>query len=75
MYKDSLGVLHDNTDNVICERCKCKTSVVTMSWLNTQMICLECSDKEKFHPNYALAREAERAAVESGNYNYSKNWY
>lgn len=75
MYKDSLGVLHDDNGSVVCERCGQKTSTISMSWLNTQMICSKCSEAEKEHPNYKAAREAERAAVLAGNYNYSKNWY
>ncbi len=35
-----------------CERCEKKTTEIIMSVFNTQMICLECSEKEKEHPQY-----------------------
>ncbi len=53
-----------------CERCLKETTVTTMSYLNTEMICLECDLKEKDHPQYKEAKEAELAEVRKGNYNY-----
>lgn len=41
-----------------------------MSRFNTQMICDECEIKEKAHPEYQTAKEAELRAVKSGNMNF-----
>lgn len=37
---------------------------------NTEMICMDCKSKERKHPKYEEAREAERQAVLNGNYNF-----
>ena len=55
---------------MICERCGKETNVHTTSWLNTENICEECSDKEKNHPVYGFAKESERRAVQNGDYNF-----
>ena len=55
---------------MICDRCGDKTTVHTMSWFNTDDICMSCSDEEEQHPDYDYAKEKERAAVISGNHNY-----
>jgi hypothetical protein len=41
-----------------------------MSMFNTQEICLDCSDAERKRPDFEAAREAEAAAVRSGDYNF-----
>ena len=41
-----------------------------MSMFNTEEICMECKEKERKHPMYETAREADRQAVLSGNYNF-----
>jgi len=41
-----------------------------MSRFNTDIICVPCEDKEKAHPLYEKAWEAELAAVKAGDYNY-----
>ena len=53
-----------------CARCRKETDAFTMSMFNTQEICLDCKDKEKKHPKYQEASDAEMRAVRSGNYNY-----
>lgn len=53
-----------------CERCFNETAVTTMSWLNEDVICLECDKKEKSHPRYKDAKDAEFEQVKQGNYNY-----
>lgn len=58
-----------------CQRCSKETAVTTMSWLNQQMICLDCAEKEEGHPKYKEAREAERKAVQAGEYNSKFNLY
>ena len=54
-----------------CDRCQKETSSSTMSWFNTQVICLQCSEDEKSNPNYDLAKKVELEHVLKGNFNYS----
>jgi hypothetical protein len=37
---------------------------------NREIICPTCKEEEKKREDYEFAREAERRAVLSGNYNY-----
>lgn len=53
-----------------CERCGKETIGIIMSFLNTQMICLDCSDKEERHPKYQEARQRELEECKKGNYNF-----
>jgi hypothetical protein len=53
-----------------CERCRVLTLVTTMSWLNQDMLCLDCKEKEKKYPRYLDAKKIESKYVKSGNYNY-----
>ena len=41
-----------------------------MSMLNTDCLCLNCKKKEKQHPQYKEAADAELAEVRQSNYNY-----
>jgi len=41
-----------------------------MSRFNEDVICMDCVAKEKRHPKYKEAMEAEHAQVLGGNYNY-----
>lgn len=41
-----------------------------MSMFNTQMICMECKEKEKKRDDYKLAVDTELAEVKKGNMNY-----
>ena len=43
---------------------------MTMSRFNTDWICIDCEKKEREHPDYKRASEAELKAVQSGNYNF-----
>jgi recombinational DNA repair protein (RecF pathway) len=54
-----------------CQRCSKETRVTTMSRFNTQILCMECLEKEKKHPKYKEAAAAELRAVQAGNYNFS----
>jgi hypothetical protein len=54
-----------------CDRCYKEATVTTMSYFNTDTICMDCRDREKAHPNYEQAREADNAACRQGNYNFS----
>ena len=53
-----------------CERCYKETSVTTMSYFNTQMICLKCENEEQQAQRYAEAKRAENEAVRQGDYNF-----
>ena len=53
-----------------CERCGDKPFSHTMSRFNTQLICGPCEKKEREHPDYQRAADAELAAVKRGNYNF-----
>lgn len=53
-----------------CERCNTKTNVTIGSYFNTQMICVECMEKEIKHEKYDEARRVESEQVKNGNYNY-----
>jgi hypothetical protein len=41
-----------------------------MSIFNSQMICEECDEQEKQHPQYHKAKETELQAVKKGDYNF-----
>ena len=41
-----------------------------MSFFNRDTLCLLCDRRERKHPNYARAREAETNAVREGNSNF-----
>jgi len=53
-----------------CERCGKKLTSFTMSYFNTQNICMACKERERKHPKYAEARAADEAAIRNGNYNF-----
>ena len=56
-----------------CKRCWEETPFLSMSFLNTQMCCMDCLDKERDHPQYKEAKEEEARQVRAGNYNYNPN--
>jgi hypothetical protein len=37
---------------------------------NTDLICIPCKDKERKHPDYKAAADAELAATKAGNRNF-----
>jgi len=41
-----------------------------MSRFNTEIICLDCEEKEKKHPRYEEARQAELDACRRGDFNF-----
>ena len=53
-----------------CQRCFSPSDCYTMSMLDVSLICLVCADLEREDPNYSRAREAEEAAIRSGDFNY-----
>jgi len=60
------------TKHTKCDRCgKDLRKGSTMSRMNTQVICLECADKEQLAPGYEVAKKAEQDAVLRGDYNFN----
>jgi len=53
-----------------CERCRKEKCGLTMSMMNTEMICLDCEAKEKKRPDYAEAAMRESEEVRKCNYNF-----
>ena len=41
-----------------------------MSMFNTDCICMACKEAEQQRPDYKAALEADRAAIQAGNYNF-----
>ena len=55
----------------VCDRCgKPLAGGRTMSFFNTDTICMACADAERKRADYEAAREAERAAVAAGDRNF-----
>ncbi len=42
-----------------------------MSMFNNDCICMKCKDKEKEHPKYKDAQDADHAEIVKGNYNFA----
>ena len=53
-----------------CDRCGQTTTVTTMSFFNTETICMLCMRREKAHPDYARAHATDTNAVRRGEYNF-----
>lgn len=59
-----------DTFNGDCQRCFKAANITTMSWFNTDILCIDCAEEETHHPRYREAVDAERQAVLQGNYNF-----
>lgn len=54
-----------------CDRCGSSDGVLTGSFFNEEMICIDvCKPKEQAHPKYAEAKAVEAEQVRNGNYNF-----
>lgn len=53
-----------------CDRCGKETLIHTMSMFNTDVICMDCKEREKEHPQYVDAVEADNDQIRAGNYNF-----
>lgn len=53
-----------------CQRCHNQANTHIMSMFDVSLICMTCQDVELKHPDYEKAREAEAAALKSGNRNF-----
>ncbi len=54
-----------------CDRCggELKEGRI-LSMFNTQVLCLQCKEKETKHPDYDKAVQADHAEIKKGNYNF-----
>lgn len=50
-----------------CHRCGIPTGATIMSMFNTDILCMGCHGREREHPDFAKARDAEHEAVKAGN--------
>ncbi len=55
-----------------CDRCgRSLSGGRIMSMYNTDVICMDCKEKERNRSDYRQAADAEHAAVLSGNRNFT----
>lgn len=53
-----------------CDRCRKFLDVRTMSMFNTDVICMDCKEKETKRDDYEKARIADLEEIKKGNYNF-----
>jgi len=53
-----------------CDRCFKDVTVHSMSYFNTDTICMECKAKERAHPDFQKAIDRENEEVKKGNFGY-----
>lgn len=53
-----------------CQKCGKSTNAHIMSMFDDRLICLDCEERERQNPHYQEAREADEAAIKSGNFNF-----
>lgn len=53
-----------------CDRCGAKLEFRIMSMFNTDVICLDCKEKEKHRTDYKRAVETDHEQIRKGNYNF-----
>jgi hypothetical protein len=44
--------------------------MTSMSYFNTDVLCMECDEKERAHPKFKEAQAEEEKHVRAGNYNF-----
>lgn len=66
----SLSLLPHSQEPWRCPRCGGPMTAHSMSFFNTEEICLECKTDERQAPGFAAARAADEAAIKEGNYNF-----
>lgn len=54
----------------VCDRCGAKLKHRIMSMFNTDVICLDCKDKEMQREDYHKAVEADHEQIRKGNRNF-----
>lgn len=56
---------------MICDRCGQETNAYTLSYFNTETICVDrCVEAERAHPLFEQAREIETQHVQKGEFNF-----
>jgi hypothetical protein len=53
-----------------CHRCNTECGGYTMSYFNHDLICSVCDERERAHPDFAMAEASDRFAIKQGNYNF-----
>ena len=53
-----------------CERCNKESNVMTMSYFNVDMVCMDCNKEERNHPQYEYAKNVELQECVAGNMNF-----
>jgi len=53
-----------------CDRCFKSPTAVIMSMFNEDWVCFDCLEKEREHPDYKKAQEAELNEIRKGNLNF-----
>jgi hypothetical protein len=53
-----------------CERCGERDCALSVSYMNTDQVCLDCNADERRAPGYEAAKAAEIEAVRNGDYNF-----
>ena len=53
-----------------CDRCNKELHSFTMSWFNTDNICMDCSKIENNHPDVKFAKEIEGRYVKARDMKY-----
>ncbi len=53
-----------------CDRCYEDTLCTIMSMFNTQVICMECKEKERNRPDYKRAVDADNEQIKQGIYDF-----
>lgn len=53
-----------------CDRCGTDTGMSIMSYFNEDNICMECEEKERKHPKFKEALEADQEAIRRGDFNF-----
>lgn len=54
----------------VCDRCHQDALATIVSYFNHDTLCFACKNRERQHPQYRAAVEAECKAVLSGDLNY-----
>jgi hypothetical protein len=56
--------------NWTCARCGDEGGPIITSYFNMDALCFDCKAKEKEHPRYQAAVDAEVAACQRGDFNF-----
>ena len=54
-----------------CDRCGGSLTTRILSMFNEDVLCMNCKEQERNHPDYRKAQEAELAEVKKGNFNFA----